>query len=61
MLIDYYSSFTIIRNMVTNNIKEVRVVPNSIFGEYGLLKEFITDNGLCYTATNLKSFASQDL
>ena len=38
ILMDYYSNFPIIRNMYTRNTKEVCVVLNPIFSEYGLPK-----------------------
>ena len=53
---DYYSNFLIIRNMVTSSTKEVCVVLDSIFSEYGLPKELVTGQGPCYTATELKEF-----
>ena len=40
MLIDYYSNFPLIRNMVTSSTKEVCVVLNSIFSEYGCPRKF---------------------
>ena len=55
-LIDYYSNFAIIRNMVTKSIKEVCVVLKFIFSENVIPKEFVTGQGLCYTATEFKVF-----
>ena len=42
--------------MVINSIKEVCVVLNSIFSEYRLSKDFVTDQEPCYTATEFKEF-----
>ena len=47
--------------MVTSSTKEVCVVHDSIFSEYGLSKELVTDKDCVTQLLNLKSFASQGL
>ena len=56
ILIDCYSNFPIIRNMVPSSTKDVCVVLDSTFTEYGLPKELVTDQGLCYAATEFTEF-----
>ena len=47
--------------MVTNNTKQVCVALYSIFSDYGLPKELVTDKGQCYTATEFKEFCQSRL
>ena len=55
IVINYYSNFPIIRNMVTSS-KEVCVVLDSIISDYALPKEFVTDQVPCDIATEFGVF-----
>ena len=59
LVCDYYSKFTVFRQMPSISNKNVISALESIISEYGNVEEIICDDGKQFTAQEYKNFAAQ--
>ena len=59
LIADYYSRFPIIRSVSTMNAAHLVTVLKTIFSEYGLPEELVSDQGTQFTSEQYTSFAEE--
>ena len=59
LIADYYSRFSILRSVSTMSAAHLVTVLKTIFSEYGLPEELVSDQGAQFTSEQYKSFAEE--